>query len=210
MNIAIIGVGNVGRTLGPRWAAAGHAINYVVRDPDDSRHRPLLDSSPGAQLAAAPAAVSTADVVLIAVPWAAAEAVARSLQPGPDTIVIDATNQLLPGFSGLDPAVTPSAGELIAQWTGSSRVVKAFSTTGSANMADTSYSGGTPAMFLAGDDAAAKTVVGELAAALGFDPVDVGPLAESHSLEELALLWIRLAYIQGKGPGFAFAVLRRP
>lgn len=64
-------------------------------------------------------------------------------------------------------------------------------------------------MFLAGDDAAAKTVVAALAASLGFDPVDVGPLSESRSLEELALLWIRLAYVHGNGPGFAFAILRR-
>jgi predicted dinucleotide-binding enzyme len=37
MKIAVIGVGNVGDTLGPAWAKAGHKIIYGVRDPGSEK-----------------------------------------------------------------------------------------------------------------------------------------------------------------------------
>ena len=64
-------------------------------------------------------------------------------------------------------------------------------------------------MPLAGDDADAKKTVMALASDLGFDPVDTGPLAMSRYLEPLAMLWINLAYAQGMGREFGFAMLRR-
>jgi predicted dinucleotide-binding enzyme len=76
-------------------------------------------------------------------------------------------------------------------------------------MADSSYPGGRPMMAVAGDDTAAKQIVISLAADLGFDPVDTGPLAMCRYLEPLAMLWINLAYRQGLGPDIAFALLRR-
>lgn len=97
----------------------------------------------------------------------------------------------------------------MADWTGSSRVVKAFNTTGSANMTDPRYPGGTPLMPVAGDDPTAKQVVMDLAGQIGFDPVDAGPLSGAAELEHLAALWIRLAYRLGHGPGIAFSLLRR-
>jgi predicted dinucleotide-binding enzyme len=39
-------------------------------------------------------------------------------------------------------------------------------------MADPAFADGAAALFLVGDDAEAKATVSELAAALGFDPVD--------------------------------------
>ena len=210
MNITMIGVGNVGRALGPRWADLGHTITYAVRDPESERHAELLDQTHNGRAATVDAATAGADVVLIAVPWDAAESVARGLTLGPTTIVIDATNPLLPAFAGLDPEAAPSGGERIAEWTGSTRVVKSFSTTGSANMTNPGYPGASPAMLLAGDDASAKEVVAKLAAGVGFEPVDAGPLFMSRALEEMALLWIRLAYVHGNGPNIAFALLRRP
>jgi 8-hydroxy-5-deazaflavin:NADPH oxidoreductase len=209
MNITVIGVGNVGQALGPRWASLGHAVTYGVRDPEADRHGPLLAKTPEGRVVSVENAMIGADVVLLGVPWSAAESVARSLEINSNTVVLDTTNPLLPGFTGLDPLATPSGGELISRWTGSSRVVKAFSTTGSGNMTSADYPNGTPAMFFAGDDVEAKLIAAELASSIGFDPIDVGALSASRSLEEVALLWIRLAYVFGHGPDIALALLRR-
>ncbi|MBI1350013.1 MAG: hypothetical protein GC156_02715 [Actinomycetales bacterium] len=92
---------------------------------------------------------------------------------------------------------------------GSTRVVKAFNTTGSENMTDPDYSGQRPVMLVAGDDAAAKGLTMDLAEGIGFDAVDAGPLAAARDLEHLAMLWIRLAYSLGNGPDIAFSLLRR-
>jgi predicted dinucleotide-binding enzyme len=64
-------------------------------------------------------------------------------------------------------------------------------------------------MFIAGDDAAAKSRVGTLAAELGFDVVDTGPLVAARWLEPLAMLWIHLALTTDLKRDFAFTILRK-
>lgn len=202
VRIAIIGAGRVGKALGGRWQAAGHDVVYGVRDPTEPRHAGL-----GA-IAAPRTAVRGADVVLVALPWDATEPALADLEVG-DAVVLDATNPLAAGARELelDPAL--SGAELVARWLRSSRVVKALNTTGSANMTDPGYPGGTPAMLVAGDDTGAKQVALELVRELGFEPIDAGPLSAARDLEHLAMLWIRLAYTLGHGPGIAFSLLRR-
>ena len=55
-----------------------------------------------------------------------------------------------------------------------------------------------------GDDAQAKQVATQLAAELGFEPYDVGPLAEARLLEPFALVWIHLVVLQEMGTGSRF------
>lgn len=202
MRIATVGAGRVGRALGLRWAAAGHQVVFGVRDPGAARHSDLP------AVADLTAAVTDADVVLIAVPWHATEAVLAGLDVG-DAVVIDATNPLVGADTAAISGDLRSGAERIAEWTGSARVVKAFNTTGSGNMVDPSYPSGRPAMFLAGDDLDACAQVEELAAVIGFDPVRTGGLDTARDLEHLALIWIRLAYPLGHGPDIAVALLRR-
>ncbi|MCU0306527.1 MAG: NAD(P)-binding domain-containing protein [Thermoleophilia bacterium] len=202
MRIAIIGAGRVGTALGGRWRDAGHEVVYGVRDPADSRHAAL------GPVASSADAARGADVVLLALPWPATEAVASGLAVG-EAVVIDATNPLAAGEPALAADGTLSGARLVAGWTGSARVVKAFNTTGAANMADPAYGAVRPWMPVAGDDEQAKAVVMDLAGAIGFDAADAGPLDAARDLEHLAAIWIRMAYRLGQGPGIAFALLRR-
>jgi predicted dinucleotide-binding enzyme len=89
------------------------------------------------------------------------------------------------------------------------RIVKAFNTTGAANLADPSYSEHRLFMPLCGDDDKANAVVADLARDLGFEPVACGGLSSSVLLEHLAMLWITLAHVQALGPQIGFALLRR-
>jgi predicted dinucleotide-binding enzyme len=202
MRIAIVGAGRVGRTLGARWSTAGHEIVYGVRDPSDSRYAELGSRAIPAD------AVQEADVVLVALPWGAVEAVLSGIDVA-DAVVIDATNPLAAGAPEQQGHPELSGAQLVANWARSSLVIKAFNTTGAGNMADSTYPGGTAVMLLAGDDADAKAVVSSLATEIGFDAVDAGTLAAARDLEHLATIWIRLAYSLGQGPGIAFALLRR-
>jgi predicted dinucleotide-binding enzyme len=65
-----------------------------------------------------------------------------------------------------------------------------------------------PLMPVAGDDAARKAVVMGLIGALGFDPVDAGPLKNARLLEPFAMLWIDQAMKRGRGRDFAFALVK--
>jgi predicted dinucleotide-binding enzyme len=98
---------------------------------------------------------------------------------------------------------------MVATWAPGARVVKVFNTTGANNMANPDFGGIAATMFYCGDDAEAKAAAARLAADLGFDPVDAGNLEQARLLEPLALLWIRLAYVQKQGREIAFKLLRR-
>jgi hypothetical protein len=62
-------------------------------------------------------------------------------------------------------------------------------------------------MFMAGDDADAKTAVAGLLRDLGFDPLDAGDITKSRLLEPFALVWINQALVRGKGRDWAFAAI---
>jgi predicted dinucleotide-binding enzyme len=63
-------------------------------------------------------------------------------------------------------------------------------------------------MLYCGDDPSAKATVASLIDALGFVPLDAGPLNMAGLLEAAALLWIRIS-IQSKDRNFAFARIHR-
>lgn len=91
-------------------------------------------------------------------------------------------------------------------------VVKAFTIYGFENLEDSNYPGYgdlKPAMLIAGDHDGAKRVVSEFCEALGFESVDAGPLSSSLHLEHLTLLWIKMARVQGLGPGLVWGRLNR-
>jgi 8-hydroxy-5-deazaflavin:NADPH oxidoreductase len=206
MNITIVGSGNVGRALALGWRRAGHDITFATREPDGAKGVQLKQDGFGVM--PLNGAAIAADAIVLAVPWTAVGTTIAALGSLAGKLLIDTTDplksqrELAVGFSD-------SGGETVARLATGARVVKAFSTTGAANMADSGYPGGKLMMPVAGDDPAAKQTVMSLAADLGFDPVDTGPLAMCRYLEPLAMLWINLAYVQGLGPGIGFALLKR-
>ena len=78
-------------------------------------------------------------------------------------------------------------------------MVKAFNTTGFNVMAAPVIGGVATVMFICGDDASAKKTILSLAAELGFDSIDAGPLTNARLLEPWAMLWIwlRLTGVRG-------------
>lgn len=211
MKIAVIGYGNVGRTLGLGWAAAGHEVVFGVRDPSKAAVGEFQQHNPEAVVQPLWAAVRKAEVVCLAVPYGAALAFGGAAGDLGGRVVIDCTNPIGPGLT-LAVGHDTSGGEEIGKSLVGARVVKAFNTTGWENMADSSYAGGAglrPVMPVCGDDADANRIVCGLAEDLGFEGWDWGPLSGARYLEPLAMLWIIPARVRGQGPDFAFAVLRR-
>ena len=172
----------------------------------------LLNGASGTVRAAAIGeAVKDASVVVLATPWEGAQSALQAAGSLNGKILIDATNPLAVGAEGLRLVLghTTSAGEQVASWATGARVVKAFNTTGAKNMADPKLGSQSASMFVCGDDAEARSTVMKLAEELGFEAVDCGPLAAARYLEPMAMLWIHLCVGLGRGPDFAFKIVRR-
>lgn len=208
MGISILGAGNVGMALGSAFTQRGEQVTFGV--PDANKYRAAVVAlGPLAQLTSSAQAIESADIVILAVPHGAVASIAQSVPDWQGKILVDATNPLAPGLSGLTVGTTTSGAEDLANIARHARVVKAFNTTGAENMAHAAYSGGIPMMPVCGDDADARQRVMALATLIGFDAVDMGPLMAARYLEPFAMTWIHLAYRQGYGRQFAFSVLRR-
>jgi predicted dinucleotide-binding enzyme len=214
MEIGVIGAGNVGGTLGRRWAQAGHKVVFGVREPNDEKVRTLLAAAgANARAGRVEEATAASAVVVLTVPWEAADDAIRSAGVLTGKVLVDATNPVAMGLEGLQHGLlvghTTSAAEQVAAWARGARVVKAFNTTGFGNMHDPRYGSQAATMFLCGDDTEAKEVVTQLGKDLGFEMQDAGPLTIARLLEPLAMLWIHLAVFQGLGPDIAFTLQRR-
>ena len=207
MKIGIIGSGNVGGTLGKRWAHNGHQIVFSSRHPQSEEMKKLVAEA-GANASAATIAetVKTNDLLLLATPWPATQDALKNAGNLAGKVLIDATNPLLPGLAGLEIGTTTSGAEQVANWAPGARVVKAFNTVGFNIMENPNFEG-QPVLFYCGDDADAKQTVHQLISDLGFDTQDAGPLKQARLLEPFAMLWVSLAIKNGRE--FAFQLLKR-
>ena len=102
MRIGILGAGNIGSTLGKKWAAAGHRVMFGVRAPDSDEVQTLVQALGGqAHAGSVSEAVAFGDVVVIAVPAAAVQQVVHEGRDWVGKLVIDATNRFTPPVPSL-------------------------------------------------------------------------------------------------------------
>lgn len=202
MKIAIIGAGNVGATLGRRFDEIGHEVSYGVRDPAGYDPRALRG-----RVCTSAEACEGAEIIVLAVPYDAVKDAILSCGDVSGRIVVDATNPLGMTSNGLGLTLgfETSGGEKLQELVPSAMVVKCFNTTGFGNMAKPDGS----MMFACGNDNQATDTVTDLAAAIGFDAINIGGLSRSRLLEPLAMLWIHLAFTSELKRDFAFAIQRR-
>ena len=206
MKIAILGAGNIGGNLGKRFAEQGHTIVFGVRDPNKAA---AAVSACGAKASATNVkdAAAAGDVVVLAVPGSVAQAAVKDAGDLAGKILIDATNALDFSTGGPQVAVATSQAEELAKLT-SAKVVKAFNTCGAEHILHPTVGGVPVDVFLCGDDADAKKTVAGLSEAIGFNPVDMGPLVNARFAEHLATGWIWLAMKGGAGRNIAFKLMR--
>jgi 8-hydroxy-5-deazaflavin:NADPH oxidoreductase len=207
--IAIIGTGNVGGALAVRLGRAGYAVRLGAREGKNLRE--LVERAGASARVDTPAqAAAAADVVMLAVPGKAVVEAAMALGDLTGKVVVDCTNPV--GWDAgpvwAPPAEGSNAAALAAALPGV-RVVKAFNTFGAEFHADPTLPGGPADVQIAGDDAAARGTVAAIAERAGFTPVDVGPLRNAALLESLAILWIHLATVGGRGRDAAFKLVAR-
>lgn len=184
MKIGIIGAGFVGRAVAKLAVKAGHEV--MISNSRGPQSMFSLPYSIGCTLGTVEEAVDFADLVLLAIPLTAYQALPPSLLTG--KLVVDACNYY-PARDGqiaeLDQhAVTSS--ELIARHFSQARIVKAFNAIAMNDLENHGLPSGAPkrrALPVAGDLESDKALVAQLYEQFGFDTVDVGRLAEGRRFE---------------------------
>ena len=196
MDIAIIGAGNVGRSLASAFVSAGHQVTITSRDLEDAK---VVGSATGASVSTSnEEAARTATVIVLAVPFGSVSQIATEIGDAvAGKIVVDATNRMSFGANGPDMDTSTSNAEEIALMLPSASVVKAFNTLFASNQSDPITDGVQLDGFVAADDDSARATVLELVESIGLRPVDVGPLARARQLEGLAFLNITLNIANG-------------
>lgn len=198
MNIAIIGAGNVGKALGSSLIRTGHEVTIAAASAESAQAAATEIGSGSSANAAA--AADGAQIVILAVPYAARDSVAAEIAGVTDgSVIIDVTNPINADYSGLATDGT-SAAEELQRLLPKANVVKAFNTIFATNQADPK-----PEIdgYVAGDDAKAKQTVIDLVTSLGFTPLDVGPLSSARHLEGMA--WVNIGFNMATGGSWSSA-----
>jgi hypothetical protein len=205
MNIAILGIGKIGSTLGRKWAKTGHNVMAGVRDMNAPNAQALLTSSgDNLSLGTLDQAIAFAEIVVFAVPGTAVASIVEAHAGAIDgKIIIDATNNIgATEMSGIGTftAQTPTA-----------KVFRAFNTLGWENFAEPQFGNLQADLFYCGpDEPQTRQAVERLIADIGLNPMYVGGLEQVQLLDAVVRLWFSLAVGQKLGRHLAFKVLTSP
>jgi 8-hydroxy-5-deazaflavin:NADPH oxidoreductase len=199
MKTAIIGLGKMGKGLAKRLAGQ---TDLTVASRDAAAASAFAAGLKNTKSASVNDAVADADIVILALPYAAAlEAAALPALKG--KIIVDISNPVKPDFSGLSIGHTTSAAEEIQAVAKGAHVVKAFNTIFASLFDGSVASTKDIQVFLAGNDVAAVDAVANLAVKTGFATDMAGGLDAARLLEPLGMLNIRFGYALGRGTAIA-------
>jgi predicted dinucleotide-binding enzyme len=181
-----IGSGNIGSTVARLAVAAGHDVVMSNSRGPDTLAGLVADLGEHARAATAAAAAEAGDVVVVTIPLKNYREVPVAELAG--KVVIDTMNyypQRDGQISELDSQTTTSS-ELLQAHLPTSRVIKGFNNINFQHLRELARPSGSAdrsALTIAGDDAEAKRTVAGLLDELGYDTVDLGPLAEGWRVQ---------------------------
>jgi predicted dinucleotide-binding enzyme len=183
MTYAIIGSGEIGSAIARQFARKEMTV-AVANSRGPASVVPLADQLGPHIVPCSLAGAFDADIVILAVPFAAVPEAVRGRADWTGKIVVDATNAVGQDFSPVDLGGRLST-EIVAEAVSGARMVKAFNTLPAAVLAlDPAAETGARVLFVSGNDADANAAVADLVGQLGFAPIILGALAEGGRLQQ--------------------------
>jgi predicted dinucleotide-binding enzyme len=185
LKIGIIGAGHIGGTIGGLWIKAGHPVFFSSRHPEElqdlvARLGPLAQAGPVDQ------AIAFGDVVFIAVPYGALPQIGKDYGKSlAGKIVLDADNAVASRDGTIAEEVERNGiGVTSQKYLPGTRLVRAFNTL-NYKIFEREANRPSPrlAVPIAGDDQDAVQVAVQLVRDAGFDPVEVGKLADASRFQ---------------------------
>jgi predicted dinucleotide-binding enzyme len=179
--LGLIGSGNIGATVARLAVAAGYDVVLSNSRGPETLQDLVAELGPRARAATAAQAAAAGDLAVVTVPLRAYREV--PVEPLAGKVVLD-TNNYYPERDGTFPELeneSTTTSELLAAHLPTSKIVKVFNNIYFKHLLSLARPAGSPdrsPLAIAGDDADAKATATAFLDALGYDAVDVGPLAE--------------------------------
>jgi hypothetical protein len=185
MKIGVIGAGHIGGTIGGLWIKAGHPVFFSSRHPEELQDL-VARLGPLAQAGTVDQAIAFDEVVFIAVPYGALPQIGRDYGKAlAGKIVLDADNAVASRDGAIaDEVERNGVGVTSQKYLPGARLVRAFNTL-SYMIFEREANRPAPrlAVPIAGDDQEAVQVAATLVRDAGFDPVEVGKLADASRFQ---------------------------
>lgn len=201
MKLGLVGAGNIGGTLGKKWAVKNHEVFFGVRNPQKETLVSEMQSVDGnIKLGLAADAIAASEVIVFAVPGASVEQlVSENAESLAGKIVIDASNNMR--------GDSRNSLSYIAQKVPTARLFRAFSSLGWENFENPEFAGVKADLFYCGDEDARATVEA-LIFDIGLEPVYLGGTDQAGLVEGMTDMWFTLALRQKMGRRIAFKLLK--
>jgi predicted dinucleotide-binding enzyme len=194
IQVAVIGTGNIGGTVGRALARAGYGVTFGARRPTESAD---AAGDTAAKVADIPSALASSDVILLAVPAGAVDAfISENGDAIRDKLIIDATNRV--GGDG-----SANAHAALSQVT--SHYARAFNTLGWENFENPRFGDVEADLFYSATEADRQTM-DTLIAAVGLRPQYLGD-GQQEVVDGLLRVWFALVFGQKHDRRLALRVL---
>jgi predicted dinucleotide-binding enzyme len=196
MKVGIIGSGAVGQTLGTAFLKEGYKVLLGTRNPAKEEVTQWQKDNPSGTTGSFSDAAGFGEIIVLAIGGSVTEDAIRlaGVEHFSGKVVIDATNPIAPGppVNGVLPYFTDlnqSLMEKTQRLLPSAKLVKAFNSVGNAFMYKPKFPGGTPSMFICGNDEGARQTVTGILTSFGWETEDMGKAEAARAIEPLCMLW---------------------
>ncbi|WP_018613678.1 NADPH-dependent F420 reductase [Segetibacter koreensis] len=196
MKIGVIGSGLVGQVLGKAFLTEGYDVMLGTRNIEKVEVAKWKEENPAGHIGTFDETAKFGEIVILAIAGAVAEDAVRlaGIEHFSGKTVIDTTNPIAPeppvnGVLKYFTDVNESLLEKIQHLLPEAFVVKAFNSVGNALMYKPALKGGTPTMFICGNNADAKHNVTEILDSFGWETEDMGFAEAARAIEPLCILW---------------------
>lgn len=214
MNIAVLGTGMVGNTIGKKLIELGYTVMMGSRTADNEKAAKFVSDNGSKALQGTFAdAANFGELIFLCTKGEATLDIVQLAKPEnfKGKVVIDISNPL--DFSKGMPASlfisnTDSLGEHVQKAMPEAHIVKTLNIVNCEVMVNPSKSNGDPTMFMSGNSAEAKEKVKGILEQFGWnDIIDLGDITTARGTEMMLPIWLRTYMATGNGY-IAFKIVR--
>jgi len=196
MKVGIIGSGEVGQALATAFISEGNEAMIGTRNTSKEEVVKWKKENQKGQAGSFAEAAKFGELLILATKGSKIEDAIKlaGVANFSNKVVIDATNPIadappdngvLKFFTTLEESLMERIQKLIP----AAKLVKAFNIVGNSFMYKPKFPGGTPTMFICGNDEKAKKTVTGILTSFGWETEDMGLVQSARAIEPLAILW---------------------